>query len=103
MPRACHKKHKHTHKHGHVHFAVVLGVIFVLLCLMYQLFSAIIGQVQNITEIYGRVTFLESEIDVLTAENDELRDHVADLELIIAREISTTTLYLDEDSTTESQ
>jgi len=70
---------------------------------MYQLFSAIIGQVQNITEIYGRVTFLESEIDVLTAENDELRDHVADLELIIAREISTTTLYLDEDSTTESQ
>lgn len=72
MSKACQKHSAPKHRHGHVHFAIVLGVIFVLLGIMYQIFMIGYSAVANTAELYGRITSLEEDVQTLTSENEQL-------------------------------
>lgn len=72
MSKACQKHSAPKHSHGHVHFGIVLGVIFVLLAVMYQIFTFGYSAVVNTAELYGRITSLEEDVKTLTEENEQL-------------------------------
>lgn len=72
MSKACQKHSAPKHRHGHVHFAVVLGVIFVLFAVMFQIFTFGYSAVKNTAELYGRITSLEEKVKTLTEENEQL-------------------------------
>ena len=72
MSKACQKHSSPKHRHGHVHFAIVLGVIFVLFAVMYQIFTFGYSAVANTAELYGRITSLEEDVKKVTEENEQL-------------------------------